>query len=495
MAVTKLWSRRSDSGGTHSSGSIVADTIDYACNPDKTKNITYTMIDSDFMEDEETIDTVLKYVVNENKTTLKEGEFAELEEVLVSGINCRPETADKEFMRVKEYWDKTDKTLLWHGVQSFEPDEVDPATAHEIGMKLAQRMWGDKFQVVVTTHCDRRHIHNHFVVNSVGFVDGKKYNYSNSEIYRLRSESDRLCHEYGLSVIDNPKGKGRNYYDYADESGRKTVRSLIREDIDLAIANSSTLREVFDYLQNKLGYEINTQRKHSVLRPPASSKNFRFDNLDKEGRYTEEGIVQRLLHKDRERTTHLPGRIKPTYKRYHTAVKNNCSDYGDIVERLFKGTTARGIYWHYYYMLKELSGNADRTRYPKTHFTARKEASKKIRTYSKHIQFFARTGITTSDELTQYQAELTDQIAALDNKRSELRSNLQFADETQQTVILNDITNLNKQMAQLRKDKAMCKQILSNLPHIEEETEKMNQDNNNLKQERTEDKWQSKTRL
>ena len=494
MAVTKLWSRRSDSGGgTHSSGSIVAETIDYACNPDKTKNITYTMIDSDFIEDEDTIESVLKYVVNENKTTLKEGEFAELEEVLVSGINCQPQTADKEFMRVKEYWDKTEKTLLWHGVQSFEPDEVDPATAHEIGMKLAQRMWGDKFQVVITTHCDRRHIHNHFVVNSVGFADGKKYNYSNAEIYRLRSESDRLCREYGLSVIENPKGKGRNYYDYADGNGRKTVRALIREDIDLAIANSSTLREVLDYLQSKLGYEINTQRKHSILRPPGSTKNFRFDNLDKEGRYTEEGIVERLLHKERERVTHLN---KPSYKRYHTTVKNNCTDYSDIVERLFKGTAARGIYWHYYYMLKELSGAADRTQYPKTHFAVRKEATKKIRSYSKHIQFFARTGINTTDELQQYQADAAESIAILEGKRSELRGELQYASEAQQSVILKEITNLNKDIAKLRQEKAMCKQILSNLPHIEEETEKMNNDNNsNKRQERNEDKWQSKTRL
>lgn len=123
MAITKLWSRRSE-GTEHSPGNILSQTIDYACNPDKTKHITYTMIDSDFIEKQDTIDNVLKYVVNEKKTKLNKDEYAQLEEVFVSSINCSVQTADKEFLRVKEFWNKTDKNLLWHGVQSFAPGEV-----------------------------------------------------------------------------------------------------------------------------------------------------------------------------------------------------------------------------------------------------------------------------------------------------------------------------------------------------------------------------------
>ena len=94
----------------------------------------------------------------------------------VSGINCVPKRARKEMMKTKERADKLDGILAFHAYQSFAPGEVTPAVAHEIGKKLAEKMWGDKYEVIVATHIDREHIHSHFVINSVSFVDGKKYN-------------------------------------------------------------------------------------------------------------------------------------------------------------------------------------------------------------------------------------------------------------------------------------------------------------------------------
>ena len=493
MAVTKLWSRRA--GGGHSSGSIIADTIDYACNEDKTKNLTYSMVDSEFFEDEDTVNNVLRYVVNDEKTVIKEGEFAELEEVLVSGINCQAEKADREFMQVKEFWNKTDKTLLWHGVQSFEPGEVDPSTAHEIGIKLAKKMWGDKFQVVVTTHCDRKHIHNHFVFNSVGFVDGKKYNYSNSEIHRLRFESDKLCQEYGLSVIEHPRGRGVNYNEYVDGNGGKTIRALIREDIDLAIANSSTLRDVFDYLEKELGYEVNTRGKYTTVHPPGSKRNFRLEGLDgrksnSPKRYTEEAIVKRLLHKDRELVTQPAHKNYSPYTRYHTSVKNHCLNYGDLVDMMFRGTSVRATYWHYYYLLKNIGDK--KTQYPKTHFQMRVEAQKKINRYSKHIQFFCRTGIKNENEIVSYFKLLSERTAQLEETRSDLRGSLRFVvSETEQNQIVNQISNLNHQIAQLRKERSICKEILDELPKIEEQLDQVNKEQNDINKERT-TKWQQK---
>ena len=77
----------------------------------------------------------------------------------------------KEAIQAKE-----DGILAFHGYQAFKPDEVTPEVAHEIGIKLAEKLWGDRFEIVVTTHLDKKHIHNHFVLNSVSFVDGKKFN-------------------------------------------------------------------------------------------------------------------------------------------------------------------------------------------------------------------------------------------------------------------------------------------------------------------------------
>ena len=98
-------------------------------------------------------------------------------------------------------------------------------------------MWGDKYQIIVVTHLDRGHLHNHFCFNSVSYLDGSKYNYSKSEQKRLRETSDRLCREYGLSVIENPK-KAPSRPLYLDEkSGKPTRYNVYREDLKEAIKN------------------------------------------------------------------------------------------------------------------------------------------------------------------------------------------------------------------------------------------------------------------
>lgn len=93
--------------------------------------------------------------------------------------------------------------MAW--ILEFPAGEVSPELCHEIGLKLAIEMWGDKYQIILTTHLDKEHLYNHFCFNSVLFLDGKKYNYSKSEQKKLRDVSGRLCREYGLSVIERPK--------------------------------------------------------------------------------------------------------------------------------------------------------------------------------------------------------------------------------------------------------------------------------------------------
>ena len=59
--------------------------------------------------------------------------------------------------------EKKDGIQCFHAVQSFVKGEITPERAHEIGMKLAEELWGDKFQVIVTTHLNTDNLHNHFV--------------------------------------------------------------------------------------------------------------------------------------------------------------------------------------------------------------------------------------------------------------------------------------------------------------------------------------------
>lgn len=98
------------------------------------------------------------------------------EQRYVSGVNCIPEIARDKMLLVKRQFGKEGGIVAFHAYQSFAPGEATPEQAHEIGLELARRLWGERFQVIVATHLDKKHIHNHFVLNSVSFVDGKKYN-------------------------------------------------------------------------------------------------------------------------------------------------------------------------------------------------------------------------------------------------------------------------------------------------------------------------------
>ena len=160
----------------------------------------------------------LSYIANPMKTEAKDGIVAELEDVLdyvsngektnqkyyVTGINCDPDSATESFRKTKIAFGKSDGVLAFHAIQSFKPGEVNAALTHQIGVELAAKMWGDKFEVVVCTHLDKDHPHNHFVVNSVSWVDGKKFDNSRKDYQRFSSLSDDLARRYGHSVIGKP---------------------------------------------------------------------------------------------------------------------------------------------------------------------------------------------------------------------------------------------------------------------------------------------------
>ncbi len=139
---------------------------------------------------------VIRYAVNSEKTQQAENEDCTVVHRFVSGINCSPATARDEMLAVKKRFGKENGTVAYHGYQSFAPGEVTPETAHEIGMKLAARLWGDRYQVIVATHLDKEnHLHNHFVLNTVSFVDGIKYHRTKKDYHDMQTVSDELCRE------------------------------------------------------------------------------------------------------------------------------------------------------------------------------------------------------------------------------------------------------------------------------------------------------------
>ena len=234
----------------------------------------------------------IEYVMNPEKTIekpeLTPEAIAAEQMMYVTGINCNPKDAANEFMETKLMWNKTGGRLAYHGYQAFlEGDgQISAKTAHEIGVRLAQEVWGDRFEVVVATHLNTDHYHSHFVINSVSFRDGYKYRRTKSDYWKMRLANDKLCKEYGLHIVVDPFGKsGRSYDEWqADRQGKMTVRGTIREDIDYAIKISRS-EEEFAKTMKELGYEFKffqkdgTPLEHPGLKPPGAKGYFRFRGL------------------------------------------------------------------------------------------------------------------------------------------------------------------------------------------------------------------------
>ncbi len=276
MAVTSIWPI---SGPPRK-------VIDYARNPEKT-----TEQGLDELAALHTINGVVEYAADELKTEIRS---------YVTCLNCTSEeTAAEDFMEVKRFWDKLGGRQCFHGYQSFRSGEVDAETAHAIGVELATKLWGDRFRVVVATHCNTGHYHTHFVLNSVSWLDGYHFDNRPEDYQAMRDLSDELCRKYRLSVIENPSGHGRNYAEYrAEQEGRPTNRGTIRGDIDRAISASVTREEFFRALED-MGYTLKLFKKdggwleYPGLKPPGAKGFLRFYKLGRG--YDLDEIDRRIL--------------------------------------------------------------------------------------------------------------------------------------------------------------------------------------------------------
>ena len=307
----------------------------YIENPDKTENpAAYEKQGMDGKEAQGLSD-VIEYAVQQKKTgkIAVDDEDVPVMQRFVSGVNCSPTTARDEMIAVKKRFGKEEGTVAYHGYQSFAPGEATPEMAHEIGLKLAKALWGEKYQVLVATHLDKaHHLHNHFVVNTVSFLDGIKYHRTEKDYFDMQRESDRLCREYGLSVIENPKrGKSKHYGEWrAEQEGRPTYLSLIKADVDAAIRQSMTERQFF-YRLRQMGYDIKVG-KDITVRPydrPHGRKLVR--NLGED--YSLENIRKRILAQRR------PQRVE-------TPEPRRCRLLGDL-KQARKVTGFRALYFHY----------------------------------------------------------------------------------------------------------------------------------------------------
>lgn len=408
--------------------------IDYATNPQKTENLDFSSPDFRGLQN------VLAYTQQDTKT---EKQF------YVTGINCDPTTACEQMSRTKLQFQKTDGILAFHGYQSFVPGEATPETAHAIGMKLAQELWGDRFEVIVSTHLDKHHLHNHFVLNSVSFTDGKRY-YDNNATYSLmRQTSDRLCREYSLYVIENPqKGKSRHYAEWkAEQEGKPTWRGLIREDVDKAIAASMTFTQFITTLR-KQGYEVKTGVKYMAVRPPGKERFVRLKTLGDD--YTEEAIKQRIL----QNRTPKQLQALPEPKKKHYTIRG-----GTSLKKVKKLTGLQALYFHYLYKMGILPKH--RASNKRTHFLLREDI-RHMEEITAQTKLLCTHRIENKEQLLTFRNSLEQEMAGLYDTRKSLYSRIRRCkDDEQMTSYKEQIAGLSKKLSLLRKEVKLCAGILS----------------------------------
>lgn len=439
MAVTSIWRVNGWLGKV----------VVYVENPDKTTNLEFYE-NRDMTEREcQGLDDVIAYAVNSRKTQ-QHREEPDVLERFVSGINCHPSTAREEMIAVKKRFGKEDGTIAYHGYQSFAPGEATPEIAHQIGVELAQLLWGDRYQLVVATHLDKaNHLHNHFVLNTVSFVDGIKYHRTAKDYHDLQAASDALCREYGLSVIENPQpGKGKHYGEWrAEQEQRPTWRGIVRSDVDEIIRQSMTERQFFDNLHRK-GYEVKVGKDISV-RPPGKERFVRLARNFGED-YTMESIRRRILKQSRA-VRPLP---EPAPRRKHYRVSGNWQSRKKV-------TGFRALYFHYCYLLGVFP-RQKKQNHKRLHFLLREDLIK-LDAITQEARLLAEHRIDTAQQLSSYNSELESRIADVTFQRKQLyrkqRTVAVKSDEAASTEISAAISALSKELSQLRREVKLCSDI------------------------------------
>ena len=233
-----------------------------------------------------TLKAAIDYICNPEKTDGK---------LLVSSYGCAAETADIEFAWTRRHAIDKGTNLGRHLIQAFQPGEVTPEQAHEIGMELAKEILGGKYEFVLTTHIDKDHVHNHLIFNAVSFQDHKHYHSNKRSYHFIRRTSDRLCKEHGLSVIIPGQDKGKSYIEHQTTQNGTSYKAKLKAAIDRLLPACSNLEELLRRLQRE-GYEIK-RGKYISARAPDQERFTRLKTLGMD--YTEEALAARIAGRAR----------------------------------------------------------------------------------------------------------------------------------------------------------------------------------------------------
>ena len=434
MGTTKIWKvqKRLDH------------VINYATNEEKTRN-NYS---KHGMDEFDSIRQVMTYATNPDKT---EKQF------YTTGINCEIEDAVKQMQFVKIFYGKENGILAFHAYQSFNEGEVTPEIAHEIGVKLANEMWGDRFQVVVSTHLNTKHLHNHFVINSVSFKDGKKY-YSNlTNTALLRKTSDGICEEYGLSVLKEKNCKsGINFENFYKKSMRDSdYYKFAKEDIDYAIKYSYTLKQ-FQQMLVSMGYNYYYRADKLSVRRETYKRNIRVERVFGE-EYSLENIKRRVLENDYIRQEKIIPYMVIRHRHFTTR---------DRIRKKYKPKGIVALYYYYRYLIKLYTRNNKQYKLtPKM-----REEVKKMDEYSERIRFLCKYKTETLSDVNNVKEKKQEELQKILNTRNRLyykRGNTES--ESKKDQITKQIIQVTDELKKVKEEIKICDKVVDNAPKMKEQ--------------------------
>ncbi|MCQ4866166.1 relaxase/mobilization nuclease domain-containing protein [Pseudoflavonifractor phocaeensis] len=410
-------------------------------------------------KEKDTLDRAMDYISDSEKNT-EPGEYGGVT-CFETALNCGLETACMDMMATKRHYDKPGRVLAYHIIQSFAPGEVTPQQAHAIGVEFARRLLADRYEVVVSTHLNKDHIHSHILFNSVSYADGRKYRNQFKNYYEgIRGVSDQICREQGLSVIE-PVGRGKQYAQWdAEQKGRPTFYSMTLQDVEAALAESNTMQEFVLALKRR-GYQVKCGPRvaHMAVRPPGASKNIRLDH--KSIGYPEERI--RAILEANRRGEKIPApEPPPPCKVFHVPSTVRCYKFTPARPRprYSKAKGLRGMYLQYLYLLYRLGKGKPP---PRAAFLPREEVIKYKR-YQAQAKLLCEYRIDTTQQLTMLAEALQAQIDMLCAQRK-VYYKLRRRGRAPEAVNA-EIDRLTTELRPLRRKLKLCGQINNDIPRI-----------------------------
>ena len=392
------------------------------------------------------LDNVINYIVNEKKTN---------EKTYVSGINCDSNIAYEEMISVKKEFFKLNGIQCFHAYQSFAENEVSPGQAHEIGVRLAQELWGDRFQVVVSTHLNTDHIHNHFVLNSVSFKDGKRFNNTKKDYALMRKKSDELCEEYNLNVIKNKEKEQEKYNKFATSS---LYKELMKDSIDYAIENANNYEEFKNILRD-LEYIVSDKDTYISIRKEPYKRNTRIERQFGK-QYSKENINKRILEtQPLIKYSNEPYLlINRTYEKYNKFNDLKYQKYGSFLWLLY----------HYEQLLQRNNKNVLKTNVMKMTPELLHEL-KQMDEFSEQAKFLATNNIENEGELNNFETKIYKKINPLKSERENLwRKHKRAKTNEERKEIENKIIEISKQITPLNNELKHCTNIKERMEKIKE---------------------------